>query len=176
MIDWNKLLGVILVSILIVILVDITASGIYPYSFAPKKRGYQVEVETGIAKKEEVILPLFQRFALANIENGERLFKIKCASCHISIQGAKSKITAPNLWRILGRKKGMLNDFAYSPAMLKKGGIWGYNEIDIFLTKPKAYIKKTKMSFNGIKNHQQRADVIAYLRSRGSKSYPALKK
>jgi len=51
--------------------------------------------------------------------------------------------------------------------MRSKGGAgvsWGYAELDEFLTKPKKYIPKTKMAFNGLKKQEDRAAVIEYLR------------
>jgi len=47
--------------------------------------------------------------------------------------------------------------------MKAKGGEWTYDELDKFLTAPREYIPGTAMTFAGIKNPQQRADVIDYL-------------
>ena len=98
----------------------------------------------------------------ASLENGGKLYK-KCASCHNHTKDSKSKI-GPNLWDIVNRSKGSIRGFAYSKALVEFGGIWNYKALNQFLYKPKEYIKGTKMNFAGLKNTQDRADLILWLR------------
>lgn len=56
-------------------------------------------------------------------------------------------------------------DYAYSQAMKSHGGKWDYEALNAYLHKPREYIKGTKMSFVGLSNDQERADLIAYLRT-----------
>ena len=72
----------------------------------------------------------------------------------------------PNLYNIVGDERGKgKNGFNFSSAMKAKGGDWTYDELNKFLTNPREYIPGTAMTFAGISNDQQRADVIAYLRT-----------
>jgi cytochrome c len=95
---------------------------------------------------------------------GEKVFK-KCKVCH-SFDPGKKKI-GPHLKGVIGRKSGAVEGFKYSKAMAAADITWDEANMDEFLTKPKAFIKKTKMSFAGLKKEDQRADLIAYLKAQG---------
>jgi cytochrome c len=99
----------------------------------------------------------------ADLKKGKKTFK-KCAACHKVEKGAGSKI-GPNLYGVIGRNKGSINGFKYSDALKSKGGKWNYKDLNIFLTKPKDFIPGTKMAFAGLKKDQDRANIIAYLKS-----------
>ena len=95
---------------------------------------------------------------------GEKVFR-KCKSCHQVGDGAKNRI-GPVLTGIVGNEIASVEDFKYSKAFLAKKEealVWTEEVLDVFLTKPKKFIKGTKMSFSGLKKEQQRADIIAYL-------------
>ena len=95
---------------------------------------------------------------------GEKVFK-KCKVCHTFDPG-KKKI-GPHLKGIVGRKAGAVEGYKYSKAMAESDITWDEASLDEFLTKPKAFVKKTKMSFAGLKKEDQRADLIAYLKAEG---------
>ncbi len=97
---------------------------------------------------------------------GEKIFK-KCKACHQVGDGAKNRI-GPVLNGIVGNEIASVEGFEkkYSKAFQAKkaeGLVWTEEVLDAYLTKPKKYIKGTKMSFPGLKTEAQRADVIAYL-------------
>jgi cytochrome c len=111
--------------------------------------------------------------AAAVVSEGEKVFK-KCAICHTTGQGEANKV-GPNLWGILGNITAHRTDFAYSSAMSKRGqdGIkWTYEELYRYLYSPKKYVPGTKMAFAGLKKDEDRANVIAYLRSLASSPLP----
>lgn len=102
--------------------------------------------------------------AHAEVAKGEKVFK-KCKACHTVDEGGKNKV-GPNLFGVVGRAAGAVDGFKYSKAMKEaaEGGlVWDEANLDAFLKKPKKFMKKTKMSFGGIKKDAQRADLIEYL-------------
>lgn len=108
--------------------------------------------------------PILELVAAADLERGKAVAKA-CAACHTFDAGAKNGV-GPNLHNIVNRKKDVAPGFSYSGALLEQGGdTWTYGELNKFLWKPKAYAAKTKMSFVGIKKPEDRAAVLAYLRS-----------
>ncbi len=103
-------------------------------------------------------------FADGDAAAGEKIFK-KCKACHQVGDGAKNRV-GPMLNGIVGNEIASVDGFKYSKAFMAKkdeGLVWTEEALDTYLTKPKAYIKGTKMSFAGLKKEAQRADVIAYL-------------
>ena len=107
--------------------------------------------------------PIAPLLAAASVEPGKKLAK-KCALCHTFKKDGPRKI-GPNLWDIVGADKARWENFSYSAALAGVGGSWGYEELDAFVANPKAYIPGTKMTFNGLKEPEDRADLIAYLRT-----------
>jgi cytochrome c len=95
---------------------------------------------------------------------GEKLFK-KCKTCHTFDPG-KKKI-GPHLKGVVGRKAGSVEGYKYSKAMAAADITWDEANLDKYLTKPKKFLKGTKMSFAGFKKEDQRADMIAYLKAQG---------
>ena len=112
---------------------------------------------------EPALEPMAPLLAAANVESGKKLAR-KCALCHTFKKGGPHKI-GPNLWDVVGADKARWENFSYSAALASVGGSWGYEELDAFVAKPKAYIPGTKMTFNGLKKPEDRADLIAYLRT-----------
>ncbi len=89
----------------------------------------------------------------------------KCTACHSLNQGGKHRL-GPNLWDIIDRPVASAAGYKYSKALKSKSGeTWSYGNLDVYLTKPKAWAPGTKMAFAGLKKPARRADLIAYLRS-----------
>jgi len=102
----------------------------------------------------------------ADIKAGEKVFK-KCSACHAVGDGAKNKV-GPHLNDLFGKVAGSDESYKYSKAMKTAGDeglVWNDETIDAFLLKPKKYIKKTKMSFSGLKKEDDRVNIIAYLKT-----------
>ncbi len=103
-------------------------------------------------------------FALEGVAaNGEAVFK-KCAACHVTEAG-KNKV-GPSLAGLIGRVPGTVADFKYSKAMVEfgTGKVWDEAALTNYLADPKGVVKGTKMTFVGLKQQQDIADVIAYLK------------
>jgi cytochrome c len=129
------------------------------YQVATSDDAGEAKKSTEMAAEEDVLTML----ASANIDRGAKVFG-KCKACHTREEGGKNGV-GPNLWEIVGRGKGSVDGYKYSAALQEFGGDWSYADLDAFLASPKTMIKKTKMSFAGVKKASDRAAIIVYLRS-----------
>ena len=98
--------------------------------------------------------------AAADVANGEKVFK-KCPACHKVEDGADG--VGPHLWGVVGRDIAGVAGYSYSEALTGLEGDWNLQSLSGFLANPKAFASGTKMSFAGIKDAQDRVDLIAYL-------------
>ncbi|PCJ03225.1 MAG: cytochrome c family protein [Alphaproteobacteria bacterium] len=114
-------------------------------------------------KKPKIPDPIMALLATADMEKGAKISKA-CAACHSFDKGGPVK-QGPNLWSIAGANKGGKVDFSYSKGMQEAGGIWDYDSLNKFLTKPKKFISGTKMNFAGLKKAKDRAALVAWLRT-----------
>jgi len=106
--------------------------------------------------------------ATADVKKGEQSFK-KCQSCHTINSGGANGI-GPNLFGIAGDKVAEgRGGFAFSDDLKKHGGTWDAATLDAWLKSPKAMAAGTKMTFAGLSDQQERANVIAYLNTQGGK-------
>jgi cytochrome c len=106
---------------------------------------------------------------------GQKVAKI-CSTCHSFNKDEAAKM-GPNLYGIVGAKHAHMAGFSYSDAMNALADkAWTAEELNIFLTDPRAHIPGTKMTFAGIKNDSDRANVIAWLMTLTDKPEPALAK
>jgi cytochrome c len=112
----------------------------------------------------EELPPIGPKLAGANVEAGKALFQKQCSTCHTIDKGGPNKV-GPNQWDIVGRKKASHEGFSYSSALQAKGGDWTYEDINHMIFKPQAFVRGTKMAFVGLPKEQERADIIAYLRT-----------
>lgn len=87
-----------------------------------------------------------------------------CSGCHVAEQGAAS-MAGPNLYGVVGRKAGSLDDFAYSDALANSGITWDIASLDRFLANPDGYVPGTSMAAGGVSDAETRAAIVAYLRS-----------
>ncbi len=112
-----------------------------------------------------VALPVLAH-AEGDVANGEKVFK-KCKICH-DAEAKKNKV-GPYLVGVVGRKAASVEGYHYSDAMKAKGAegvVWDEATLDTYLTKPKAFVPGTKMTFFGLPKEKDRLDVIAYLKSK----------
>jgi cytochrome c len=129
------------------------------------------ETNTAIAKeeKEVVIEPITALLATANLESGLKIAK-KCVACHGFDAGGPNKV-GPNLYDIVNKDQGKA-DYAYSKVLAALNGKWTYEELNKFLYKPKLYSKGTKMNYAGLSKTKDRANLIAWLRTKSDNPVP----
>lgn len=113
--------------------------------------------------------PIAPLLAAASADAGKTVFR-QCSGCHDPNKGGKNE-TGPALWDVVGRHKAGIQGFNYSPAMhaaADKPGdeaTWTYEDLNQFIASPKGFIPGTRMGFPGLRKAEDRANVIAYLRS-----------
>ncbi len=134
----------------------------------PEKMGYAiegVEAEGGSAAASGPGLNTL--LASADVAAGEKVFA-KCAACHTANQGGANGI-GPNLYATVGEAIGQgKGGFAFSDALKSKGGNWTFENLDHWLTSPREFAPGTKMTFAGLGNPVDRANLIAWLNTQGS--------
>jgi cytochrome c len=168
--EFNKFIGALLGTVFVVFTIGLLSESIFA-SPRPEKPGYFIEAveeaaagEAPAAAEEQPIAVLL---ASAKPEAGEAVFK-KCQACHSGEKGGPNKV-GPDLWGIVNRPVAAHEGFAYSAAMKEfaQGGsvVWDYDHLNHFLTSPKGLVKGTAMGFAGLKKPEERADLIAYLRT-----------
>ncbi len=116
------------------------------------------------ATKPKKAAPVFDLATyIPDIKKGAKV-AAKCKACHGFDEGGKNK-TGPNLWGIYNAPIGQKAGFGYSGVMSGFGGNWNDEQLQAFLLAPKKYMPGTKMQYNGIKKPDQRADLIAWLKT-----------
>ena len=171
--ELNKVLGAILGTCLIMLALNIGAGAIFAPE-RPSKPGFniavkeQAEGEKSAAKEPEQ--PIETLLAKASVEKGQATAK-QCQACHTFEKGGPNRV-GPNLWNIVNRPRASEAGFNYSAGMKSKGGNWSFDELNKFLANPRGYVSGTAMTFAGIKNEQQRADVIDYLHTLADSPVP----
>lgn len=134
----------------------------------PAKMGYPIEgVEEAGAGGAAAEVPIATLLPTADPAKGAEVFK-KCGACHTINQGGPNGI-GPNLWGTLGEAIAQgKNGFAFSDALQKVGGTWDFEKMNAWLTSPRKFAPGTKMTFAGLSNPQDRANVLVYINSQGS--------
>jgi cytochrome c len=171
---WNKIFGAGLATAFVIVAVQQVGVHLYETK-APEKPGYFVNAPEEAAAGDEApalapdwgtVLPA------ADLAAGEAAFA-RCKACHNNAQGGPDAI-GPNLYGVVGGPLMHRAGFAYDDALAKlkaEHPIWGYDELDQFITAPGKYAPGTKMSFAGLRDTPTRINLIAYLRSQGSTGF-----
>ena len=169
---FNKVAGAVLATGLVIVGLGQVTDIIFKYE-APAKQGYAITPDTpaagGAAAVVELPIDWGTELPKADVAAGKEV-ATKCQACHDLTQGGPN-MTGPNLWGVLGRAPGSHAGFAYSDGMkafAAKTPVWDYVHINDFVTSPQKYIDGTKMTFVGLKQRQDRINVIAYLHTLGS--------
>lgn len=164
----NKVVAAIIIAGILTLTISKVADYLYQPEKNSDKRGYQVEgadqesVASGTAApvvEEKIDVPAFM--AKADAAAGAEVFK-KCMSCHADDTSGTHKI-GPNLHGLANAAIARHADFSYSSAMKQKGGTWTEENLFAFLKKPRDFVPGTKMTFPGLKDPKDIANVIKFL-------------
>ena len=171
----NKILVSIFFAVILVLGINKVTDIIF-HNPSPQTSAYQVSIttvasnETQTSSESSQTEDIMALFASTSATEGAKVFK-KCAACHSIAEGGANKI-GPALWGVLGRPTGSVAGYKYSKAMAAYGKNWSFEEMNGFLTKPKDWIKGTKMSFAGLKDVKERAAVILYMNENSDNPLP----
>ena len=174
----NMGVGALLGTVFVLMSVSIASEGIF-HSGHPEKEGFAIVAEeTGGADagggEAAAAVPIATLLASADATAGETVFK-KCASCHTSDKGGANKV-GPGLWDIVNRPIASHEGFSYSAGMttFSEGHkvVWDYDHLNYFLEAPKKHVPGTAMGFAGLKKDDERANLIAYLRTLADSPVP----
>lgn len=108
------------------------------------------------------LLGLFSRGEAQNPAHGEEIYG-RCLACHAL---AYDRV-GPRHCGLIGRKAGSVAGFDYSPAMKRSKLVWNEKTLDRFLANPPATVPGTTMTYAGVPDARERADLIAYLKAAG---------
>jgi cytochrome c len=167
---FNTIAGWVLFAGIIALGTSIVAGEMF-HSERPEKMGYPIagvaQEGAGGAAAEQ---PIEVYLAKADPAKGQQVFN-KCMACHNADKGGANQL-GPNLWGIIGAPIGQGRGFAFSDVLSKKGGNWDWDNLAQWLTSPRAFAPGTKMTFAGLGDPQDRANVIAFLNTKSDAPKP----
>ncbi len=166
----NKLFGAVLAAAWVIMIAAIGGTLLYHPDEAPSQRAFPIAVVEAAAPAAEPettadapAADIASLLASADAGAGANVAK-KCAACHSFDKGGANKV-GPGLWNIVQRPIAHSDGYKYSSALADMDGAWSYEALSHFLAAPKDFAPGTKMSFAGIRKDDDRANLIAYLRT-----------
>jgi len=108
-----------------------------------------------------VLAALGGDFVNADLANGARQFR-RCQSCHTLNEGGRHTV-GPNLYGVIGRPAASAEGFSYSSQLTDAGLTWDAETLSHWIENPRAFVPGNRMSFVGLRDADDRRDVIAYI-------------
>lgn len=97
----------------------------------------------------------------ADLANGQRVWR-QCAACHV--YESEQNRGGPHLVNIIGRDVAAADGWRYSRALSEQGGTWSVESLLAWLENPDSFIPGNQMAFRGLRNEQDRIDVLGFLK------------
>lgn len=169
---WNKVAGAVLAILLIILGLRTFGEGLFDHEeLDPETLAYPIDLSVldvagASEEEEEGPVDYGALLAAADVSAGARVAN-RCASCHTFEEGGADG-TGPHLWGVVGRQVAAVDGFNYSSAMEEYGSggtAWMFENLDNFLANPRGYINGTAMSFAGLRDQEDRMNLIAYMRT-----------
>lgn len=174
-IELNKIFAAVLLATIVAMVAGFASDILYrPQQLM--ETAIAVDVETapaGDVAEASGPAPIAVRLADASASAGQGLTRA-CAACHTFDDGGPNRV-GPNLWNVVGGAKAHIDGFNYSSAMNERaaeGGVWSFEELDQFLANPRGFLPGTSMSYAGMRDPMDRANLIAYMRSLSNDPVP----
>jgi cytochrome c len=163
----TKGFGSLCAALLVLLLGGWAAEGLYNVERHGEDhvRGYVIlaeeeDADAAVAEEEVVEVAFADVYANADPGAGERLWR-QCAACHALEPGVNG--VGPYLHGVVDRPKHSVEGFNYSDALLSQDGAWTPENISAFIESPRSYAPGTAMAYNGMRDIEDRANLIAYL-------------
>lgn len=165
----NMILGAVLTTAFVLAVLGVVTPMLFETA-PPAKPGYAIAVAEATGGEAAEVPPDWGTvLKTADVQAGQAKTAV-CQACH-NFSPAGTNNIGPGLFGVVGRKPGTHPGFAYSPGMVAYGGkigTWDYQHIYDFIAGPQKVVDGTKMTFVGMKNSQDRINIIAYLHTLGS--------
>jgi len=171
-IEFNKIFAAILIAGITAMFAGFIAEQ-FVHADKLKENAFKIEgVEAaGVSSAVAMPEPILAMIGAADIARGQKLSKA-CAACH-SFEAGGANGVGPNMYDIVGRKKQNVDGYSYSGVLNQNGEeVWTYAALNKFLWKPKTYAPGTKMNYIGLKKPEDRAAMIAWLRTMAPSEKP----
>lgn len=132
------------------------------YGHGHHAEAYVIEVDDGGqgAEEEVVQIAFADVYAAADASRGERLWR-QCSACH-ALEAGKNG-TGPYLHGVVDRAKHAADGYEYSDGLMAIDGDWTPENLSGFIENPRSYAPGTKMAYNGMRDIEDRANLIAYI-------------
>ena len=152
-------------ALLVFLLGNWAAKSLYATGSYYGEQSYIIETDDDDSAEEVVELAFADVFATADAGAGEKAFR-QCSACHKLEDG--SNAVGPHLFGVVGREIGVVDGFAYSAVLADNSEAWTPENLNGFIEKPKDWAPGTKMAYNGMRDIEDRANLIAYLATIGN--------
>lgn len=128
-------------------------------------QGFLIETASDDTAEPEETGPTFEEvFASAEADRGERVFN-QCRACHALEEGVNG--AGPYLYNVVGRDIGVAQGYSYSGALSEAADVWTPEHLNAFLEDPQGWAPGTSMGYSGLRDVEDRANLIAYLETFG---------
>jgi len=163
---FNTIAGWVLGAGIVLLGANLVAHELFKAETSNEAKGYPVNGADESAASGPAEQPIAFYLQTADAARGERVFA-RCSGCHTAEQGGANQ-TGPNLWGVMGEQVATGHaGFAFSDALRGKGGTWNWDTMNAWITSPRTFAPGTRMTFGGLANPQERADLLLYLNAQG---------